>query len=227
MRKQLGIAATLVASMFAAGSAQALIIDSFTTAQSAVVVGSAAPATLSGNVIGGGMISADRDITVNKTAGPGGVVNAAIAEVTGGILGASNGPTTDSNVHVLWDGFAATDLTAGGATGFFLALPAPIDNTLKIDFNVNGSASTITKTFLNGASGSDFFFAFADFSAPSAFTGVSSIEMVLYSTGPAWDAQVDLVETRDRPPELPEPGTLGLIGLGLLGGMGLRRRKSA
>jgi len=220
--------------MFVAGSAQALIIDNFSTDQT-VFVSAAAPATLSGNAVEsviGGIISGDRDITVNKTTGPAGVVNAATAEATGGVLGVANGPTTNSNVHVLWDGLnpALTDLTAGGATGFYLSLPNPIDNALKIDFNVNGPGglSTITKSFANGASGADFFFAFADFSVPTAFLAVSSIEMVLYSDSVAWDAQVDLVETRDRPPPpLPEPGTLGLIGLGLVGAMGLRRRKSA
>lgn len=225
MRKQLGIAA-VIGGMFAVGSAQAIIIDDFSTDQ-AVVVSGAAPATASNNAVGGGMISADRDITVNTTAGPGNPFNTAAAGASGGVFGVSNGVTTESDVHVLWDGFAATDLTAGGATGFFLALPNPIDNTLKVDFNINGSASTVTKTFLNGAAGADFFIAFSDFSNTAVFTGVSSIEMVLYSTGPAWDAAVDLVETRDRPPQVPEPGTLGLIGLGLLGSMGLRRRKSA
>jgi hypothetical protein len=204
-----------------------LLIDNFSTDQSVAVTG-AAPASSSGNVAGGGMISADRDITINKTTGGTGGANGTYVDVQGGLLGVANGPVTDSNVHVLWDGFAVTDLTAGGATGFYLALPTAIDNTLKIDFFINGMTSSISKTFLNGASGPDFFFSFSDFSAPGVFTSVTSIEMVLYSTGPAWDAQVDLLETRDRPPtKVPEPGTLGLLGLGLLGGVAMRRRKSA
>lgn len=224
MKKQLALVAAL-AGLFA-GSANALIIDDFSTDQS-VGTTAAAPAIDFSTVVGGGMISADRLLTINKTAGPSGGANGAYADVLQGKLAIANGPTTDSNVHVLWDGFS-TDLTSGGATGIFLSLPSAIDNTLIIDFNINGAASTITKTFLNGASGSDFFFAFNQFSNSSVFTAVSSIEMVLYSDGPAWDANVDLIETRDAPPTttVPEPATLGLLGLGLLG-LGMSRRKRA
>jgi hypothetical protein len=225
MKKQLALVAAM-AGLFA-GSANALIIDDFSTNQS-IAVTAAAISSASNNVVGGGMISADRDMTLNKTAGPSGGANGVYADVAGGLLGIANGPVTNSNLHVLWDGFSSTNLTSGGATGFFMSLPNAIDNTLIVDFIINGNASSITKTFLNGASGSDFFFAFNQFSNSSVFTAVNSIEMVLRSNGVAWDAQVDLVETRDTPPStsVPEPATLGLLGLGLLG-LGMSRRKRA
>ncbi len=217
--KRIGVHAALlgVAGLFATG-AQALLIDDFNTDASVVVTG-AAPAN--GNVAtpdsGAGMIG-DRALIVSKTLGPGGgVVNAAIAEVSGGVLGMANGPVTNSVITSSWI-FGATDLTEGGlSTGLFLSLPSAIDNDLNIAFSINGGP-VLNRLFPNGSSGNDFFIPFADFANAGAAASATSLSLV-FSDGPAWDAQIDFIETRPEnppPPPVPAPGTLLLLGLGLI-----------
>jgi hypothetical protein len=199
------------------GSAHALIIDSFSDDQLVQVTG-AAPSNGSDSLNGGGILGGTRTIAVNKSAGGTGQSNAATAEVIGGLLSIANGPVTNSVVGVAWNG-GGTDLTEGGAaTGIFLSLPSPIDNDLTIAFSINGS-STVSQVFPNGSQGNAFFIPFTSFSNPGAAANANLISMTL-SDGPAWDAQIDFVETRPAttpgPDPVPAPGTLALLGLGIL-----------
>jgi hypothetical protein len=141
-----------------------------------------------------------------------------------GRLDVSNSPVSNGTVSITWTGISAPDsdfTDAGLSTGLFLDLPAAINNDLTVSFTANGT-STFARSFVTGASGSDFFFPFASFTDDTVFSNVTTLVMTLTSSLAAWDAQVDLIETRPRP--VPAPGTLGLLGLGLLG-IGVRRFK--
>jgi hypothetical protein len=178
-------------------------------------------------------IGGQRTTTAQFTSG-GGVLNIANRNeplVNSGVMDVAVGSGTNGTATILWDNVGGIDLkTAGGtAEGFFLALPTAIDNTLTVTINVEDGTDTSTdsRNFANGAFGADFFFAFSNFTNQSVLDAATSIEIVLSSDQDAWDAQIDLFETRPRPPsDVPVPGTLVLLGLGLAG-LGARCRKQA
>jgi len=221
IRNSIAVCTTFVSVLAFSGAAHALIIDSFDD-DVLVLVSTAAPSTLAAATPDSGVnMIGDRNITVEKTVGPSGAVNAAIAEVSGGVLGMSNGPATNSIIDVDWT-FAATDLTEGGtATGLFLSLPNPIDNDLDIAFSLNGMAA-FSQTFPDGSSGNDFFIPFASLTGDA--TAATSLN-IQFSDGLAWDAQIDFIETRPEITETPEPGILALLGIAAFGFAGMRRRK--
>ncbi|WP_295879468.1 PEP-CTERM sorting domain-containing protein [uncultured Thiohalocapsa sp.] len=178
------------------------------------------PGLSTSDVIGG---VRDTELTIPNSGNGADEISATVSASTG-YFQVSNSSSAAGTATLTWDGggtLGGLDLTNGGlATGFFLGIPEPIDNELDITFTVNGS-STESVSFPNGSEGDDFFIPFASFSDPAVFTTVDVIQMSV--TGPnAYDATIDLVETRPRP--VPVPGTLALLGLGLAG-LGLRRRK--
>jgi hypothetical protein len=165
----------------------------------------------------------DRTITVDKILGPGGFSDNSVGESAGGFFAIANGPVGDSIVTVDWD-FVLTDLTEGGTnTGLFFALPNPIDNDLNIGFPLNGDMPFVT-LFPDGSSGNDFFIPFASLTNGGDAATATKVTVQFSSTGPAWGATFDFIETTPDP--MPEPATLALFGLGLAG-LGWTRRKKA
>jgi hypothetical protein len=202
----------------------------------AVVTDGTSPLPTSANKAQTGVADAlggDRTTTVTQTVGnsAGNTITARnFFESTAGsgVFDVAVSNSTNGNVSILWDNFTDEDLTAGGVTGFFVDIPTAIDNRLTITFNVMDGATTGTfgRTFNSGASGPDFFFPFASFDN-DVFSSVDSVEFVLSSPDAAWDAQIDLVETRERPPQVPVPGTVALLGAGLVGFAARRRTRRA
>jgi hypothetical protein len=215
--------------MLAGGTASALTIDDFTTGK-IDFPGVFAPPNSGGNVgtQTGSMLGGDREILLTSLAG--GVATVLIPTTRDSLVW-SNADDGRSTVVVTWDNGFDEDLTAGPggevATGFFLGIPNPIDNRLTITLAVTGggNSGSDSESFPDGASGTDFFFPFADFDGSIDFTSVTSIVMTLTSPDNGFDGAVEFVETRPRP--TPVPGTIALLGLGLVGMAARRRVKRA
>jgi hypothetical protein len=207
---------------FSAASANALIIDTFATDASVVVLSASPASDFDVTPDSGVDMIGDRTLTVDKIAGGAGGANGAFADVIGGLLAMANGPVTNSIITVDWV-FAGTDLTeTGSKTGFFLGLPNPIDNNLTISISINGGTAS-SKLFLDGSSGEDFYFPFIDFVNAGDAAAATSVRLQFTSVN-AWDAQVDFIETSGPPMDVSEPASLGLFGISMAG-LGLMRRR--
>ncbi len=220
--------AIAASAFFVAGTANALLIDNFDNGSLSLSLNNAAVGVMDGptNEAAAGIIGGSRTGTLTMSAIQGGNADAD-AEVVNGLLDISNKIDANATVEIMWNsngaGLGGIDLTAGGAIGFFLSFPNPIDNELTISFLING-VSDSSQTFPDGSSGDDFFILFADAGIAAATDSI----LMTVSDGFGWDAQIDLVETRERPPGgVPEPATLLLMGAGLAGLGSMRRRKKA
>ncbi len=229
MRK---ILTTFAAGAFlvAGGTAKALTIDDFATGKldfpGLNVTG--AGDTDSGSQNGAGILGGTRDMDLEMLTGAGTTV--VTIPSANDILNINNADDATTSLLVTWDDMASTDLTdTGQANGFFLGIPVPIDNRLNVTFTVMGGGNTgsITQMFPDGASGNDFFVPFAGFSGSIDFEAVTSIVMALTSPDDGFDGSIEFVETRPTPPVVPVPGTLALLGAGLVGFAARRRMKRA
>ncbi|HHJ39236.1 MAG: hypothetical protein AXA67_11915 [Methylothermaceae bacteria B42] len=221
MKKKL-LAAAITLGM-GIGSAQAVLIDNFDdgTPMGVINTGSVGPQTPAapGQAIG------DRSISLTVTQGTPTQFTNASAVVDQGNYSHSNGSGIASTSVVSWS-VSGADLLAGivPGTGAFLLNIISIDpNNVDLKFTVNGA--DVAKSGLTAGTQT---IPFSDFGGVD-FGNVNELKLTVIADTNA-DLTLDLFETtgqQQTPTPAPEPGILFLMGAGLIGMFGARRRRSA
>jgi hypothetical protein len=124
---------------------------------------------------------------------------------------------TPAGVHSFTTTFT---LTAGQASSSYIAGKFAADNTALVYLN-----STLIGATSNGPNGSQGFIAFTNFSTNSGLiSGLNTLRFEVTDFGSFAALNVDKVSVVPAS-AAPEPGTLALLSLGALGGLGMLRRR--
>ncbi len=198
--------------------ADALIIDEFTHAQTVVDRGNTSGATVSSvtGLTGTDLSNVTRIFSATATGGS----YSSKEEIISGnhLLKISNSATSSGSATVTWN-FDPINFTAFGSA--ILLEVAAIDLNVGVEMIANGVSTSGIKTF---SQAEDFLVTFNDFSNSSVFANLSSFS--LNFTGPqAWDGQFKLLTAGTPVATVPLPPSLVLMGAGLLGMIGVTRKK--
>jgi hypothetical protein len=220
------------------------MIDDFTvpTAQVSHTVNAGTPTITTSNSTSGStanIIGGTRSYNFTTTWGGGAGSNTGAFKINDfgdNTLTVDNNTNVDSDLTITWNaagsGLGGADLLdgTGNANAYAMVLDVP-----SIDANGVTILFTITDTGTNVATGTDTFFTpgqlfipYADFANAASvnFASVASIVMTV-SGGASWDGAFRLIESSPTPSDVPLPGTLALLGAGLLGFAARRRMQRA
>ena len=223
----LALAAALTTA-FAAGTAQAVIIDDFNGGAQTLTANGSSLAFSPGAIGGVRLIDIEKD-------GPLGV-GATAAVLVGpdlDIFSHSADALTSATSVITWNGFGA-DMMAPGLGGVDL-VEGLTDNVFSFDIvtidqgNIGLTlgvqdtfGGTDSYTFLNAGVGTESV-AFSLFAGVD-FTSINSISLTVEG-GMASDLTLDQLATSGSPASVPEPTALMLLSGGLLGLSGIRRKR--
>lgn len=238
MLKKLLLTGAAASGLLFAGAAQAapiLTVDTFDDALTGGTLSVAAFTTVMDLSTGSGILDGDRELIISHT-GPLATSPDIFAQVTGGMFTHNNGATATGTSLLRWDGsgnaVATLDFDLNGGAGYDLSAGNLAVHIIVVDADLTGSSITLTM-YNDGANygsavvvlpngPSDHLLALTSLTATGSFSLANITAIELFANGgPSFDVAIDIIEV------VPEPLTIGLFGLGLVGAGALRRRIKA
>ncbi len=226
MRARVPALLAVVALLSAPVAASALTIDDFVVDQLvAIPIG---PPMAQSDANSEAMALGVREIFLERAAGFGSAsADSSLTEA--GVFSFSTGPGVVAGAALTYGGFGTVDVTDGGDSLFFeLSVRSDLDAIVTVNFLSSGAISSADFAVAGMGTGVGDSFQFLNVLL-SDLVGTADLENIdaisVFVSGPAsLDLQIGVLRTVNTP--VPEPGTLALLGLGMIGLAHSSRRRA-